>query len=109
MSVQARRTVQGVSQPMPWLKPGIFVGSLMPLVAMLLGAMQGTLGANPIAEVENGLGLTALIFLIASLGCTPARRLLGWTWAARIRHELGLFAFFYAALHFLVYLVLDQD
>ena len=67
-------------------------------------ASTGGLTANPIAEIENELGLTALIFLVASLACTPARRLLGWTWPMRIRRELGLFAFFYAVLHFLMYL-----
>src|SRR5207248_4642965 len=71
-------------------------------------AIQGTLNADPIAQIENELGLTALILLVASLACTPARQLFGWTWPRRIRRELGLFAFFYAALHFLVYLTLDQ-
>ncbi len=71
-------------------------------------AYQGALSANPIAEIDNELGLTALILLVASLACTPRRRLFGWTWPVRIRRELGLFAFFYAMLHFLIYLVLDQ-
>ena len=34
--------------------------------------------------------------------------LFGWTWPARVRRELGLFAFFYASLHFLIYVLLDQ-
>ena len=70
--------------------------------------MQGTLDADPIAQIENELGLTALILLVASLACTPARWLFGWTWPQRIRRDLGLLAFFYAMLHFLLYLVLDQ-
>ena len=94
--------------PMPWLGRGIFIGSLVPLASIVLRAVRGTLSADPIAEVMNELGLVALIFLVASLACTPARRLVGWTWPTRIRRQLGLFAFFYAALHFLVYLVLDQ-
>ena len=96
------------SEPMPWLKPGIFLGALVPLASVVLRAFQGQLDANPIAQVENELGLTALIFLVASLACTPARRVLGWTWPVRVRRELGLFAFFYAMLHFLVYLGPDQ-
>lgn len=96
------------ADPMPWLKPGIFIGALAPLVSIALRAGQGDLSANPIAQIVNELGLSALIFLIASLACTPARRLLGWTWPARVRRELGLIAFFYAVLHFLAYLVLDQ-
>jgi sulfoxide reductase heme-binding subunit YedZ len=90
------------------LQPGIFLGALVPLISIALRARNGELNADPIAQVENELGLTALIFLVASLACTPARRLWGWTWPTRIRRELGLFAFFYAMLHFLTYLVLDQ-
>src|ERR1700694_2221793 len=94
--------------PLPWLKPGLFVGALAPLVVMVVEAIRGTMGANPVAEVENVLGLSALVLLVASLACTPARRVLGWTWPARIRRQLGLFAFFYVSLHFLTYLLVDQ-
>jgi sulfoxide reductase heme-binding subunit YedZ len=94
--------------PMPWLQPGIFIGALVPLASIVLRASQDALSANPIAEVMNELGMAALIFLVASLACSPARWLLGWTWPIRVRRELGLFAFFYAVLHFLTYLVLDQ-
>jgi sulfoxide reductase heme-binding subunit YedZ len=103
-----RRPTPRRPAPYPWLKPGTFIGALAPLASMAVRASQGALSANPIAEVENELGLTALILLVASLACTPARRLLGWTWPTRIRRELGLFAFFYASLHFLTYLALDQ-
>ncbi len=95
-------------EPYAWLKPGIFVGGLVPLVYTVVRGTQGALSANPIAQIENELGLTALIFLVASLACTPARRVFSWTWPPRIRRELGLFAFGYASLHFLTYLVLDQ-
>jgi sulfoxide reductase heme-binding subunit YedZ len=108
--VSARRpsAPRSRAEPMPWLKPGIFLGALAPLASIVLRANQGALNANPIAQIENELGLTALIFLVASLACTPARRLFGWTWPIRVRRELGLFAFFYAMLHFLVYLGPDQ-
>jgi sulfoxide reductase heme-binding subunit YedZ len=94
--------------PMPWLQPGIFLGALVPLAMMVLRSFQGTLSANPIAELINELGLTALIFLVASLACTPLRWTFGWAWPVRVRRELGLFAFFYGVLHFLMYLV-DQS
>lgn len=94
--------------PLPWLKPGILLGALVPLASILVRARQGALGADPIAAAQNELGLSALILLIASLACTPARRIFGWTWPIRIRRELGLAAIFYASLHFLNYLVLDQ-
>jgi sulfoxide reductase heme-binding subunit YedZ len=101
-----RRAAAGT--PDAWLKPGILLGAVTPLVSIAWRAVGGTLNANPIAEVENELGLAALIFLITSLACTPARRVLGWKWPVRIRRELGLIAFGYAGLHFLVYLFLDQ-
>jgi sulfoxide reductase heme-binding subunit YedZ len=89
--------------PDPWLKPGIFIGALFPLAALVIRWIDTALGADPVREIENELGLTALIFLIASVACSPAKRLWGWTWAMRVRRELGLFAFFYAVLHFGVY------
>jgi sulfoxide reductase heme-binding subunit YedZ len=92
----------------PWLKPGIFLGALVPLASIVLRAVGGLLNANPIAQVENELGLSALIFLLAALACTPARRVFHWSWPVRVRRELGLFAFFYASLHFLTYVFLDQ-
>jgi sulfoxide reductase heme-binding subunit YedZ len=96
-------------EPLPWLKPGLFIGALAPLGVMIAEAIGGTLGANPVAQVENWLGLSALVLLVASLVCTPARRLFSWTWPARIRRQLGLFAFFYASLHVLTYLFVDQS
>lgn len=104
----ARRPAPRQAAPLPWLKPGVFIGALAPLASIALRASRDELGANPIAQVENELGLTALILLVASLACTPARRLLGWTWPTRVRRELGLFAFLYASLHVFTYLVPDQ-
>ncbi len=94
--------------PLPWLKPGVFVGALVPLAGLLLQAGQGTLGADPVALVLNRLGLLALIFLLAALAVTPAKLLLGWTWPLRLRRMLGLFAFFYASVHFATYVAVDQ-
>jgi methionine sulfoxide reductase heme-binding subunit len=93
--------------PTPWLGPGIFVGGLAPLVWLIVRAGGGLLSANPISDVVNETGMAALIFLVASLACTPARWAFGWAWPARVRRMLGLFAFFYALLHFLAYLALD--
>jgi sulfoxide reductase heme-binding subunit YedZ len=93
----------------PWLKPAVFAGAFAPLVLILWQAIRGELGANPVAEALNRLGLTALVFLLASLACTPLRETLGWTWPIALRRMLGLFAFFYACLHFGTYAVLDQS
>jgi methionine sulfoxide reductase heme-binding subunit len=90
------------------LKPAVLAGSLAPLAAILWNAARRNLGANPIAEALNELGLTALVFLIASLACTPVREAFDWPWAVGLRRMLGLFAFFYAVLHAATYSLLDQ-
>lgn len=91
-----------------WLKPGVLLGGLVPLAYLLRRYQDDTLGADPIAAALNELGLIALVFLVATLTCTPLKVLLGWTWPMRIRRMLGLFAFGYASLHFLLYAVVDQ-
>lgn len=98
-----------MAAPLPWLKPAVLVGGSVPGIAIVFWAVTGQLGADPIAEALNRLGLLALIFLVASLACTPAKAFLGWTWAMRLRRMLGLFAFAYAALHVSVYVVVDQS
>jgi methionine sulfoxide reductase heme-binding subunit len=103
MDLPPRRSV-----PLPWLKPGVFVGALLPLLGLLVQAVRGTLGADPVALALNRLGLLALIFLLAALAATPAKLLFGWTWPIRLRRMLGLFAFFYASLHFATYVAIDQ-
>jgi methionine sulfoxide reductase heme-binding subunit len=94
--------------PLPWLKPALLLGGLSPLVLFLLRAARGTLSADPVAELLNQLGRLALIFLIASLVCTPLKTLAGWTWPIRVRRMLGVLSFVYALLHFLTYAVVDQ-
>jgi methionine sulfoxide reductase heme-binding subunit len=95
--------------PHPWLKPGVFAGALVPLAVLVWRGLSGRLGADPIAEALNQLGLVALIFLVTSLACTPLKTISGWTWPIRIRRELGLFAFFYALLHVSTYSGIDQS
>lgn len=94
--------------PYAWLSRGVLIGSLVPLSVLVARALRGTLGANPIAEALNQLGLLALIFLVASLAPTPLKSLFGLKWPMRIRRLLGLLAFFYASLHLLTYLALDR-
>ena len=97
------------SPPHPWLKPAVLVGGLAPLAVLAVDFVRGTLGANPIQQVLNQLGLLALIVLVASLACTPLKVLFKWTWPIRIRKLLGLLGFAYACLHFLTYVVVDQE
>lgn len=99
---------RGRRGPLPWLNPALVAGALVPLASILVRAPSGGLGANPIAETLNELGLMALTLLVASLACTPLRTVFGWAWPARARRTLGLLAFSYAALHVTVYVALDQ-
>jgi methionine sulfoxide reductase heme-binding subunit len=94
--------------PLPWLKPAVFTGSLIPIATIVLRAWDNRLGADPIAQVLNQLGLLALVFLVMALGCTPLKAIVGWTWPMRLRRMLGLFAFCYALLHVITYTALDQ-
>lgn len=64
-------------------------------------------GSNPIKEGEHFLGEWALRFLLLTLAVTPLRGLTGWAWLGKHRRTLGLFAFSYAVLHWLVYALLD--
>jgi sulfoxide reductase heme-binding subunit YedZ len=93
---------------LPWLKPSVFVGASFPLVAIAYRALTHGLGANPIAEAINRLGLVTLVFLVLTLACTPAKLLFGWTFPARVRRMLGLYTFFYGTLHVLTYAAVDQ-
>jgi len=90
-----------------WLKPAVFLLGLIPLIQLAFNAYAGNLGANPIETITRFTGSWALIILIASLAITPVRRMTGWNELIKFRRMLGLFAFFYAALHFATYMVLD--
>lgn len=90
------------------MKVGVFVACLLPLVILAWQGFNHNLGANPIAEITNQTGIWTLRFLLITLAVTPARRLTGWNRLVQLRRMLGLFAFFYAGLHFVTYLWLDQ-
>ena len=91
-----------------WLKISVFILALIPLARLIIAAYYDSLGANPIEKITHRTGYWTLAFLLITLSITPLRRLTGWSWLARFRRMIGLFSFFYASLHFLTYLVLDQ-
>jgi sulfoxide reductase heme-binding subunit YedZ len=90
------------------IKVIVFLLALIPLVRLGLHAYQDELGANPIEKITRTTGYWALTMIMVTLSATPLKQLLGWSWLVRLRRILGLFAFFYALLHFSTYLVLDQ-
>jgi methionine sulfoxide reductase heme-binding subunit len=93
---------------MPLLKPVVFLGALTPACYLVWAGFTGHLSANPLADITNSTGDWTLRFLCIALAVTPLRRLTGWNGAVKFRRMLGMFAFFYGALHFLTYLVFDR-
>ena len=91
----------------PWLRIGTHLLCLVPLAVLLWDFATDNLTVNPIQEATERTGKTALIILLLSLACTPARNLLGIRQVLPLRRPLGLYAFLYALLHFLIFLWLD--
>ena len=91
------------------LKPIVFVLALLPFLLLLQSLLTGQLGPNPIDTLTDQTGTYAIRMLLISLTLTPLRWLLKETWPIRFRRMIGLFAFFYAALHVTTYLLLDQQ
>ncbi|TDJ67656.1 MAG: sulfoxide reductase heme-binding subunit YedZ [Proteobacteria bacterium] len=89
-------------------KPVLFVLCLVPLAWLVWDGVTNNLGANPVETVRRYTGDWTLRFLFIALTVTPLRRLTGWHVVIRLRRMLGLFAFFYACLHFVSYIWLDQ-
>ena len=90
------------------LKTTLFLLCLVPLLSLVYGLLGDSLGANPIEALSRGLGDWTLRFLLITLLVTPLRRFTGLNWLPRLRRMLGLYTFFYALLHFMSYVWLDQ-
>lgn len=101
--------------PPRWLRPVVFVACLLPAIwvvaAIASDFFNGTrlLGSNPIKEAEHFTGRWVIRFLMITLAVTPIRQTLGWNWLQRYRRMFGLFAFFYATVHLLIYFLLDLE
>ncbi|MFO1197208.1 MAG: protein-methionine-sulfoxide reductase heme-binding subunit MsrQ [Burkholderiaceae bacterium] len=90
------------------LKPAVFVACGIPFARLVALGAGGGLGANPVEFVTRSTGTWTLVLLCVTLALTPARRMTGWNALARVRRMVGLYAFFYACLHFATYVWLDQ-
>jgi sulfoxide reductase heme-binding subunit YedZ len=95
-------------QQLAAIKAALFALCLVPLARLGWLGYVDDLSANPIEFITRHLGTWTLNFLLITLAVTPLRHLTGWHWLLRLRRMLGLYAFFYALLHFLTYLWLDQ-
>ena len=94
---------------MLWLKTGLFLLCSLPFLLLVAAVYQQNLGANPIETLNHTTGSWTLRFLLLTLAMTPMRKLSGWSGWIRFRRMLGLFTFFYAVLHFLSWIWLDQQ
>jgi sulfoxide reductase heme-binding subunit YedZ len=86
----------------------LYVVGLCPAAWNFYLGATGQLGINPVKDFEHMLGLWALKWFIATLAITPLRDLGGLNWV-RYRRALGLLAFYYVAMHFSVYMLLDKQ
>lgn len=90
------------------LKVVLWWAALSPALWLAAGMFRGSLGPNPIETLTHVTGMTTLVLLLVTLTVTPVRRLTGWNPVIRLRRPLGLFAFFYAVLHFSIWFVFDM-
>lgn len=93
---------------LPGFRPLLFVACLSPFLWLLWRLWQQDLGSNPVETITRYTGDWTLRFLLITLAVTPLRRWFHWPGLLRQRRMLGLFSFFYACLHFITYLWLDQ-
>ena len=108
LAIHPARSITSV-QWLRWvIKPILFVVCLLPLAGLVWDGIHENLGANPVETIRLFTGDWTLRFLLITLAVTPVRRLTGWNAVIRVRRMLGLFAFFYAALHIISYVWLDQ-
>lgn len=90
------------------LKSVLFLLALLPLARLVLFTVTDRLGANPIEFITRNSGDWTLYFLCLTLAVTPLRRLTKWNWLIKLRRMLGLYAFFYATLHFTTFIWFDH-
>lgn len=91
-----------------YIKPVIHLLALLPFTYLVYGFYKDTLGFNPVELMTHETGIWALRFLLISLFISPLRTLTQQNWLIHFRRMLGLYAFFYALCHFMVYFVFDQ-
>ncbi|WP_245763428.1 protein-methionine-sulfoxide reductase heme-binding subunit MsrQ [Paraburkholderia diazotrophica] len=101
-------TTAGAGRWLAAAKIAVFVAALYPFARIVLFGFTDRLGANPIEFITRSTGLWTLVFICITLAVTPLRKLTGWNALLRFRRMVGLYAFFYAALHFTTYFWFDK-
>jgi methionine sulfoxide reductase heme-binding subunit len=109
--------------PFAWVRAASFVLCLTPALWLAGEWLTQSLGINPLNRLLHATGIWALVMLTLTLAVTPARRLSvclsqtvharygkrlsDWNWLVKLRRQWGLFVFFYASLHLVIYLAFD--
>jgi len=91
------------------IKPVLWAAGLAPLGWQVWAFFAGHLEAEPVKGMEHFTGQTAIVILCVTLAVTPIRRLTGWNGIIKLRRLIGLFAFFYALIHFTIFLTFDLE
>ena len=91
------------------VKPAVFVSCLLPFAWLVYNAYWGDLGVNPVETITNETGIWTLRLIVATIAITPIRWATRWNPIISLRRMIGLFAFFYATIHFMIYFVLDRS
>jgi sulfoxide reductase heme-binding subunit YedZ len=91
------------------IKPLVFLTCLGPLAWLVYNMFWGDLGANPVETITNTTGIWTLRLLAVTIAITPLRWLTRWNRIITFRRMIGLFAFFYGTIHFLIYFILDRS
>ena len=83
----------------------VFIAAAIWPLYWLYEAWSFALGPDPGKVLVDRLGLGTLILLLLTLSMTPMQRLTGWPGWIAVRRQLGLWCFFYVALHLCAYLI----
>ena len=86
----------------------LLTNGLVPLALLLWDVWRKQVGANPLEFVTRTTGMLTLVFLLLTLAVSPLRRITGLNWLIKFRRMLGIFAFFYGALHLFTYIAFDR-
>lgn len=100
-----RTSTRRALRPIVAVKVAVWAAALAPAAALVRGFFRNDLTANPGDYLTDQTGTWMLACLMASLAVTPIRRLTGWNEIIKLRRLVGLFAFFYALLHVLTWIV----
>ena len=87
----------------------VLVNGAVPAALLAWDAWHHALGANPVNFAILTTGMSALVFLMLTMLVTPLRKVSGLNWITPLRRTFGLYAFFYACAHFLIFFSLDRS